>query len=430
MYQSYLERLPDVIDAARSSPYIVQHGNIPLFEVILQYCKDNNLMVANRQVYESADVGGSQGAPKMADRAVDGPAKFYSSDILVEYGMNKRPFTTFKIYGTAIFKHANALANMIAESITIYVELSTILKNQLFAMKINGAAYFITFVNIQPMAVGGIQPYEGKWYPPEMELLTIYNMLYMPQHYGDWSDIKNVESRCWELATNRVRPPNRKPTRAYPHNAAIMKWLRNRTDCVLIGPRTTTHPSAIHYKIQFVTCAPLADVVSDLTRTMGRLGTSITSKIVSAGLLPDEYRMFKAVVSTNTGEYIAEIYNTASYEIIPFIMVDNVQVAMPYVVLRFMWVDIISDMIRVASARGGLEGGSSVSGGAGWFYTSDWIDVMNHIRANGMLKVDMPKYMGVYISDFIDKKQLQLRSGYRIYYPLQYKKNNGDYRSI
>lgn len=430
MFETFIQiYLESVKTDALDSSHIVRYANIHIYEEILQYCKQNNLMVSNiPSMIASANrlitMGGDSSTPPIR---TGGPKDVYTSDILREYAMNIRPMTKFIIYGSYIFKHANTLANILVTNHTQYVELFTTLKNQLFNMKINNESHFITFININTDVIRFVTPIAGKWLSPNIELITIYHHLYSPQFYDDqiysWATLRKYENDCWKqfVKSHPSKPKSSGNTPMFPYNSIILTWLKNRTDCMLIGPVATTHKNRNNYKAQIITSEHIGKIVDEIKLLLKRLAKiDATTRTYKVEHIPGEYRLSKSIVSYKNN-HILEIFNNASYELVPYIEVDNVRVGMPYVLMHNMMLDIL--FIGTLGSRGTL------SQQIVYQIISDYIDVITHVRKN-MFDVKMTPFMGVYKDDNLVKKRLGILNDFKPYYPAVYKSANGKYREI
>jgi hypothetical protein len=415
MFEKFISGyLDSVKDAAKHSDHVVQRHNIPIFEEILTYCKANNLMVSNIcsmiKGVERTKFGGD-------------PMNEYNSDILKEYSMNENPMTKFVVYGAFIFKHANNLANQLVLKHTPFVELFTTLKNKLFNMKIGGESNIVVFIDIRSDFISMAPAIAGKWLPPNIELMNIYHQLYSPQFYGDHSDLIKYEAKCWPIFKKMhipLRPNNSK--RSFPYNALLMTWLKNRDDCILIGPMATTHTSRNNYKVQILTTMPqgmISDKIKLLMKRLGKL-TSVESRTYIDENIPGEYRFTKTII-TNKKDHLVEIFNTPLYELVPYIVVDDIQVGLPNVLLYHMMLDIW--FIGTLRASGKLPASAATQ------IIGNYIAIMEHVRGK-KISVPTPTFMGIYKDDNLVKKKLSLANKFRPYYPAQYKEINNKFREI
>lgn len=420
MFEKFVEDYLDaLINDAKDSDHIVQYDNIPVYEEILNYCKQNNLMISN--VSNMIDSFKRVGVGDIAAKC-GGPLNAYSSDILKEYSMDTNPMTKFIIYGPFIFKHANNLANQICINHTQFVELFTTLKGRLFNMKVSGEAGIITFVDIRTEFIKLAPAIAGKWLPPNIELINIYHQLYAPQFYCNRNILIEHESKCWPLFLDMHDTKCKPLKRSFPYNSVVLTWLKNRSDCILIGPMATTHANRNNYKIQIVTSMPsghIADEIKLLMRRVAKL-PNIESRSYLAENIPGEYRLTKTIMY-NKNDHIVEIFNTASYDLIPYIVVDDIQVGLPYTLLYHMILDVW--FIGTLGER------KTLPQRAVKHIICGYIDIMKHVRAK-KYNIDKPMFMGTYKDDSLAKKRLSLSNRIRPYYPAQTKIANGDYRVI
>ena len=355
---------------------------------------------------------------------LQGPSDAYNTEVMKEYNMNVNPMHSFIVYGPYIFKHANALANLLAINHTPFVELFTTLKNRMFSMKINGESGIITFIDIRSNLSSIIKPIAGKWLPPNIELQHIYHKLYSPQHFGERDGLLGYEKKCWDIFTKNVdktREDN-KHSREYPFNSLVLTWLKNKDDCILIGPVATTHPSRNKHMIQIITSSSMGKISDEITKIMQRLANiqSISSRTYLIDNIPGEYRLSKTVLSIKKNR-VVEIYNAANYELVPYIVVDGVKVGMPYVLLHYMMLDIWN--VNVLGVNGILPRQAITR------ITNEYVDIMNMVRSK-IYEVTKPMFLGNYVDDHLAKKRLSLSNSFFPYYPAQYKQINNKYREI
>ena len=423
MFEKFIKQglLERVEEDAHGSPHIVQVNNIKIYEEILNYCKQNNLFVSNvKNMIRSAGNITTGGAPML----LQDPAEAYSSDIMKEYNMNNNPMHSFIIYGSYIFKHANTLANQLAINHTPFVELFTTLKNRMFSMKINGESGIITFIDVRSNISQLIKPIAGKWLPPNIELQSIYHKLYSPQHYGERDQLFEYEKRCWEIFNTQHNESDGDNThsREFPFNSLILTWLKNKEDCVLIGPVATTHPNRNKHMIQIITSSPMGKISDEIKKILQRLANiqSLSSRTYLIDNIPGEYRLSKTVIFIKK-DRVVEIYNSGNYELIPYIVVDDVKVGMPNVLLHYLMLDIWS--IGVLGASGILPKQAVAR------ITNEYIDIMKLVRSKSY-SIPKPMFLGTYDDDHLAKKRLSLSNNYFPYYPAQYKQLNNKYREI
>ena len=165
---------------------------------------------------------------------------------------------------------------------------------------------------------------------------------------------------------------------------------------------------------------PEGQIADEIKRLMKRMAkVNVTSRTYVVDNLPGEYRLTKTIISEKG--YLVEIFNSAAYELVPYILVDSIQVAMPNVLLYHLMLDIW--FVGTVGTSGKLPP-SAVNE-----ITAGYVDIMRHVKAN-MFDIAKPLFMGVYKDDFLAKKILSLSNKYRPYPPAQYFKSNGKYREI
>lgn len=434
MFSKYVSNyFTDVEKAARDSKNVIQYDNIPVYECILRYCKNNKLYISNVDSMVASTETTTSDTTRAANHQSDkktpstttASAKAYSSDIMRYFNMHNNPMVTFIIYGEFIFRHANRLANELAEKHTIYVELVTTIKDRIFSMKVNGDPRMLLFYNIHRDHIGAINAIKGRWLPPKLEMITINHKLYSPQHYGDLGDLLRQEAQCWKIYCRRVNPQplNRKKT--YPYNSIVMTWLKNRVDCILVGPMATTYPHRTNHKIQIITCMNVGQASDELKQLLKKLaGVVASTRTYTVTNIPGEYRMTKTLVS-HKGNHLIEVYNTPSYELVPYTVVDNIQVGTEHVLIYHMLLD--SWLVSVLGSSGKLPSSMAER------IVASNAHVIQHIKKAARRQrgdATRPEFMGVYHDDFLAKKRVSLSNTYRRYYPAQYKKTNGSYRTI
>lgn len=410
MFDKFITEYLDIVKCdARKSQHIVQYEKIPIYEEILQYVSDNHLIISN-----ITNMVGDTTASNQC-----GSSKAFTSPILKSYQMDINYMSKFVIYGQFIFKHANDMANIITEKHTPMVELYTVIKNRMFTMKINNEANMIQFINIDPIDIRQIQPVDNKWLPPMVELIDIYHKLYIPSLYGDRNDWIRLESACWDRFYTKSNHTTKKSIK--PYNSILLKWVTGRKDCVLIGAMATTHSSRNKYMIQITTVTNIDIIINELRTLMKRiLKKDIKHRTYHVENIPGEYRITRTLILSNN-DYIMEIYNTASYELIPYIEVDNVQVGMPYVLLYHMMIDYW--------LIGTMEQKKILTTHSANIIRSEYMDIMSNIKAK-MFTVKMEPYMGKYVDSELTKKRLNLTSQFRPYVPAEYKRDHGEFRVI
>ena len=312
-------------------------------------------------------------------------------------------------------------------------------------MSVNNEARMVTFIDIHSSMTKVVKPIQGKWLPPEVELLEIYHKIYSPQFYGDRTELLKLENSCWEAhgvtgsgnfasdessdseselveggRNDRKNNTNKNTKVQYPYNATLLSWMKTRKDCVLIGPTATDVSTRNNYRVQIITSSPIKSVVENIKLTIKRLlSIEVSSYIGSFDTVPGEYRLSKIILKTSSG-YLAEVYNSASFELIPFNIVNGIQTATVPVILRYIMLDIWA--IKSLGSTGRISE-HCVSDIVRRYY-----NIMSSIR-DGITN-ESTDMLGVYCDDVVAKKKLALSNQFMPYYPARYKSINGSYRII
>jgi hypothetical protein len=244
---------------------------------------------------------------------------------------------TYELFAADALIHANKLANILAESLTYdyVVIMQTIVPRQKFTIKINNrvVAYFTILPNLDtkiytPKVINNVQII-----PPILQLIQTYNALYDIQKAGEWPKIMELEQKILKFTFGAGPPPNRcSPIKLFCENFA-----KHNDHIILVGEVAF---GLIHDGFP---CS--LDIISDLDPELIRTelrkyyypveSDDIREKPL---LLFSDMRLKKTTIHIN-GKIIANIYNSASYELIPYFQYDNYNVANKYVLMRFALVE-------------------------------------------------------------------------------------------
>lgn len=340
---------------------------------------------------------------------------------------------SFKIYGSYIFQYANALANELAE-FTPYIRLNTDERNKEFSIVVD-CTIVIKMHNIDPnfMKIMESSMTSKGVLSPEIELIDIYHKLYSPDMYASWDQIILREKKMWKEFSAIRDSIIQNPTvtgGSNEHVDIVLDWLKNQSGYVIVGDvgARLLIPGVDHYTnaVQFIASNPKA-MISSLREYMKEfLGGSINVKKYDMNM-PDDNRIRKFVISAtvkNNTFYIANVFNSASYELIQFRCVDKLNVGVPVVLLRFMFADVW--FFRVLRFFGMMDQSTYKKNMLGMYANIDKIHSM-WVNENKKDVHEFPMYIGTYISEIISKKE---NISVFPYYPAKYKLENGDFRKI
>ena len=341
-----------------------------------------------------------------------------------------------RVYGHHIFHHANELANIVTK-LNMYVQLNTDVRNKIFTLIVDGTRA-ARFYNIEDQYIAIMKaPREGKRIiiSPEIELINTYHRLYSPQYEPEWDSIGEHEGRLWKMLASRRRLIIDKP--AIKGGAAdsgpdlvglMMSWLRSEEGrrCVLIGSRALdmlrkTQRKTRHRTIQIIS-PNHADTAAALVAHFGATGVTLR-KIKYDVKVPHDHRLKKITLKAHIDgrdHYVANIYNSAEYELVPYVEHDSLRVAAPLVLLRFLLIDIW--LLRFLAYNGTIKIGQYRSSAA--IIVQDTSVARDLWRAAGDA---LPVYIGTYIDI---GKALRAEKTPFPYYPEVYKRDRGSYRVV
>lgn len=424
-----------MLDAARQSEHIKSPHMEPVYKIIESYVIKHNLHISN------------------------------------EPGATTRQY---RVFGARIFFHANNLSGVIADVIP-YVRMNTIVREKEFDIQIDGARV-VHLYNIDPTFAKIISPCGPNHVsgpikiPAEVELVDVYHRLYSPNHHSAWEMLYDYESELWKkFTTNRdgilecvslnqtqndhpegrnedhhmqSHSRSRSRSRSRSHNkqlthggisdahvSLVTTWLESQREYAIVGNFALTCMNGGVCP----TTGAVQIIVNNVKRAIDSLSAELSKFIPKASIetrvydlqLPTDYRIKKHVVLVRVGKniyYIANMFNCASFELIPMIRIGGLNVASSGVILRFLFIELW--FVRVVREFGKLENNEYTELVTTLFENIDTIH--KSWNENGKL-ITQPMYIGTYIDEMISKKTEDMIPPY---FPTQYKRENGVYRKI
>jgi hypothetical protein len=352
--------------------------------------------------------------------------------LLVSRDKSNFPYT-YIIYGSHIFQYANMLSNELV-TFTPYVRLNTVIKNKEFIIEVDGIRMVILnnidqfFIKIMK----NVYVNNNNKISPDVELVDIYHKLYSPQKYNDWEEIYKYEKYVWEefnkLRGMIITKPNVKGGGPLDLHTLVLEWVKSQDDCILIGDRAACILSKKNYHftsaIQFIS-ANVDTNIEELKKYILKISeTEIIVKKHDVNL-PGDFRVTKYILSTMKGDkYIANIYNSASFELIPYIMKAGYKIGSYTVLLRFLFIDIW--FLRVLRFFNKINKNSYISNMKNTFGNVDNIHLC-FIEEREKLTHKPMLIMGTYIDEIIDKKNIITPYPY---WPAKFKNDTGKFRKI
>lgn len=306
----------------------------------------------------------------------------------------ERTFRDFQyiLYTEDSLKHANSLANKIAEVIpldAVFGGLQNSSKdNWVIKMKssIPDIKYDI-YVDNRPLvtiytlksdpvkAYNMIEPvtvssFDGKRQldvlSPEMNLLDVYRILYSPSSVASWEESLIDEKHLFELLQKRLQILGGSETitvaeRTKIENALLEHFVCDNKNVVLIGEHAFKVMQVPAFK-DIQTSSNVINVITDLSeeesfaaiksiiqKAAGR-EIPVTKNTRSSNVMQD-FRLLRTTIkigADNDQKEVMYMYNSASFDLIPFNTVKStkpqpfktIQVANPFVLMRFLLIDL------------------------------------------------------------------------------------------
>ncbi len=374
----------------------------------------------------------------------------------------------YKIYATYAFAHANALANALAEIIP-YVRLNTVIRNQEFNISVDSFT-MVHMYNIDPNVGAIIAPClpDGviATVPPEVQLVDVYHRLYQPNHHKTWPAIRDYEATTWRLfgqtrakiAACADSVGGSEPARSDGSDGGgplkvtpdiVADWLSDIKECVIVGNFALTCmgdtgcPVRMSGGIQVI-ATNVAQVIEAIRRKISAIAPGVPVDVKKYDLnLPGDHRLKKHVVSVRIGgagggasadgasggaavTYVANVFNSAGYELVPYVTLAGHRIGALTVLLRFLFVDLW--FIRMLHHFNVMADAEYKKNMVALFAA---MDHMHGLWAYALGANAPPDYIGQYVDEAISKKAAAT-SGAIIfpYYPAQHKAEHGRYREV
>jgi hypothetical protein len=390
----------------------------------------------------------------------------------------------YRIFGARIFFHANDLAGIIADLIP-YVRMNTIVREKEFDIQVDGAR-IVTLYNIDPSFAKIISPCrqevaQANILPAEVALVDVYHKLYSPSAYKSWTALREHEAELWksfietrdrvaECDSSATKPMTMKPinedsddesivvskkhdrrdrhrrdrskSRAVggcnsdasggleeAHVDIVVRWLKTMREYAIVGNFALT---CMNGK-QCPTTGAMQIIVNNVEHAIDSLTRELSKYIPKAKIesrmydlqLPTDYRIKKYVIIARVGAdvyYIANLFNCADYELIPYATFGGLKIATQDVILRFLFIELW--YARVVHGFGKMTQREYTSMVKTIFANSDTVRA-SWIAAGPVIAP--PTYIGTHIDESVSKKTTEMVPPY---YPAQYKRLHGSYRDL
>lgn len=389
---------------------------IKIWEIVNKYCKQNNIIISNKN-------------------------KLYKLKLIDEQ---------YNIYTIDAYYHAVNLSNELHKNLEEkLINLNTVKQHEELCIFIDRRPLINIFTlkeypNISVFKIiNPVKIDELYYFPPEIEIIDLYNDLYNPAKFSDWEKIKsNDEPKLYEMILARKKEGIygagdckilRKELVEILKIDIIQKVLTKFKDAILIGAwsnniltKGVLNICADEEKIQIISDKSTNEII-DLIQSNINIKHKIISKIQDLNI-PKDFRTNRVTlylqIQTNTGTIdkpFLDIFNSTSFELIPYYEVDNINIGDKYVILRFLFIDLW--IIKIVEKLGYLDKN----------VTNEKINrILGLIQRFRNMPEKIIKYKGIFHDYSIDKKIYNLiHSSFKPkYIPEKYYKEQGKYYTV
>jgi hypothetical protein len=401
MFENFrTKHLDGVLAAVRASPHVKFEHFAPVYAAIEHYIIDHRLLVSD----EKQDV-----------------------------------IRAFKIYGPSIFFHANALANMLA-GLMPWIQLNTDVHELEFTIVVDSVPLVHMYnVNaefakiIEPCIEAITSARKIAYVPGEIELVDVYHRLYSPSSAKTWDTLRSFEERQWaafRATRNNIvtcAGVSGGGSGAAEYTELVLAWAAANPAAIIVGNHALTCMSA-H---SCTTSGAIQLVVADTKNAIAALRRHITNATgIETNLkkyelnLPSDLRLRKYVLSAKVGKstyYIANVFNSPTYELVPWVQIGSNRIGTLCVLLRFLFIDLW--FIRI------LRHFELLADPDFKRITSVLFDNIDTVHSQWAYEsiTEPPSYIGIHVDEAISKKVDQAAFPY---WPAKYKAEHGSYRKI
>jgi hypothetical protein len=230
-------------------------------------------------------------------------------------------------------------------------------------------------------------------------IIDVYRTLQLPSKISKWATALDNESKLAAMmkGNDGVTAPNHKkiPWRK------IMDCLSNTA---LVGDYALSlyNKNISGTRLQIVSMHSLDDIAATIGKLMG-----VKLHYVSFHTnLPSDFQLIKYTIY-NDKTAICDVYNVATYEMVPVTHIDGISCASIWTILRLLYVDIW--MLKIVSKLTGQIN-----------YRIEWLMHCARVaRTNIDLLAAFPMdFIGVYINEAVVKKKLMGGEMFPPYYPV------------
>ena len=367
--------------------------------------------------------------------------------------MKLRPYF---LYCPNTFEVAKKLAEELFEVKSNHVDNSTItlqtnIKHREFTIMIEARILFKIFVLdryrevsltevMEPVVATGWFGSSVKVFPYTMVLIDLYQTLYSPSKCKLWEDSFT--------RVNIIQQNTQQYNGGFDKNIAkdiLIRGLLKDPRIVLVGDHATAKLGIGQgTRLQILTDIPIEELSDMTSRKLSAEKNQLRrvkvthERVVHVKYnlnMPSDFQIVKyTIYAMVNGDQVAlfDAFNSPTYEMIPVVKIDGVQIGSPFVLMRFIYIDIwaIKLIIGIGKYKN-KSGGCDImfDGGVdnGLQLRINMLSVIarslhEYINAgiNDPFKIFARDYVGVNTSDVVAKKKIIANIGYRLpnYYPV------------
>lgn len=388
MFADFLENgeFDAVIESAKKSPHIKLSPYKPAYDLVNDYCSEHGLLINKHSIITSSK---------------------------------------FTLYGTDIFRHSVTLANKLTE-VCPYVKMDTDVKNKEFTIWIDSMKLINLFcIDVNTMEIMSEKCENLKYLTPDIELMLIYYIMSDPSMFDVYDDTKDREKILWKKMKTFGGKKKIIKKHINSHTDVVLDWLKTKPiEYAIVSESGVSlfrgkHPKCAR-SIQFIT-DDLTKAIDSLKRHIFKnTGIKVGSKIANANVIGD-WRLKKATVfftdTNDRRQYVCDIYNSLSYDVVPRTMIGGFSVANPIVLIRFLFINMWFAKVMKQKGIAGQE-----------HYMKETFECINDIHKSIYeTSENFPDFIGTYINEFCSKK---MSNNIMPYYPISYKNKNGSFMLI
>lgn len=316
------------------------------------------------------------------------------NDIIESYIRDNNLISTFDksyhIYCDNALKHSNNLSNSISIE-TNYVEMKTNIPYKQFTIIVNTYLLCIIYSFGKFRNKPIIDILSRSTIPFELLLINKYQDAYYieNQPYDDINDLNELVQELYDGGYNDKQI-------LYSNNITDNNVIIGYNALKLLGIKVKHNN-----RLQIIT--------DNIDETLEKIKETYSSaNIKELDTMTHDVRL-KKYTAYIENKPIIDIYNSGSYELIPYKKIDNIMVAHPYVICRFLMIDYwITILLETPDDR-----------------IKDVIKTLMNIN-----NVQYTQYYGVHEDKNIALKKLYKDTDFFSYFPYKHYKQNGSYRII